>query len=262
MRAILAAMKVPPVRVTTPEPAFDMSSFLASANVPNPATTYKKGQAIFMQGDACTHVLYVQTGSVKVSALSATGREAVVALLGPGAFFAEGCLLGPSLHNSTAKAMTECVIVAIPKQQMLVLLRQTHEMSSQFITHLLTRNGRIESDLIDQLFNSTEKRLARALLMLAGYGTNNAPALVVPQISQATLADMIGATRSRVNLFLIKFRKLGFISYRGMQPLTINRSLVSVLLHDEHLPNEAGPAPGDRRGRSRRAQPAGSKRRG
>src|SRR6476469_5079081 len=166
-------MDVPPGRLTTPTHGFDMSALLASAGVTVPAATYKSGEPIFTQGDDCTHVLYLLSGSVKVSVLSKTGREAIVALLGPGAFFGEGCLLDVGNHNTSARAMTVCGVLPIPRQQMAKLLRHQHAMSTQFITHLLTRNDRIASDLIDQLFNSTEKRLARALLLLAGYGNNS-----------------------------------------------------------------------------------------
>ena len=176
--------------------------------------------------------MYIQAGGIKLSVLSKTGREAVVAMLGPGDFFGEGCLAGQPLRMGSATATTPTTILLVDKQQMVGLLHQEHAMSDRFISHMLARNIRIEEDLIDQLFNSSEKRLARTLLLLARYGKQDKPARVVPTISQATLAEMIGTTRSRVNFFLNKFKKLGFIEYDGDHPLKINSSLLSVVLHD------------------------------
>jgi CRP-like cAMP-binding protein len=176
--------------------------------------------------------MYIQTGGVKLSVLSKTGREAVVAMLGPGEFFGEGCLAGQALRMGTATAITPSVILLIDKGKMEQLLHKQHAMSDRFISHMLARNIRIEEDLIDQLFNSSEKRLARTLLLLARYGKQDKPVRVVPKISQETLAEMIGTTRSRVNFFLNKFKRLGFIDYNGENPLTINSSLLSVVLHD------------------------------
>jgi len=193
---------------------------------------YGRGETIFTQGDACEDVLYIQTGGVKLSVLSKTGKEAVVAMLGPGEFFGEGCLAGQPLRMGTATAITPSVILAVGKAKMVRLLHQQHAMSDRFIAHMLSRNIRIEEDLLDQLFNSSEKRLARALLLLARYGKQDKPVRVVPRISQETLAEMIGTTRSRVNFFLNKFKKLGFIEYNGEIPLKINSSLLSVVLHD------------------------------
>jgi CRP/FNR family cyclic AMP-dependent transcriptional regulator len=164
--------------------------------------------------------------------LSKTGKEAVVAMLGPGDFFGEGCLAGQPVRMGSATAITPSVILLVAKEKMVRLLHKQHAMSDRFIAHMLARNIRIEEDLIDQLFNSSEKRLARTLLLLARYGKQDKPARVVPQISQATLAEMIGTTRSRVNFFLNKFKKLGFIEYDGELPLKINSSLLSVVLHD------------------------------
>ena len=176
--------------------------------------------------------MYIQTGGVKLSVLSKTGREAVVAMLGPGDFFGEGCLAGQPLRMGSATATTATTILLVDKQQMVGLLHKEHAMSDRFIAHMLARNIRIEDDLIDQLFNSSEKCLARTLLLLARYGKQEKPARVVPTIAQETLAEMIGTTRSRVNFFLNKFKKLGFIEYDGDHPLKINSSLLSVVLHD------------------------------
>ena len=200
--------------------------------MPKTVVAYGRGESIFTQGDACEDVLYIQTGGVKLSVLSKTGKEAVVAMLGPGDFFGEGCLAGQPLRMGSATAITPSVILVVGKDKMVRLLHQQHGMSDRFISHMLSRNIRIEEDLIDQLFNSSEKRLARALLLLARYGKQDKPARVVPMISQETLAEMIGTTRSRVNFFLNKFKKLGFIEYNGKIPLKINSSLLSVVLHD------------------------------
>lgn len=185
-----------------------------------------------MQGDACEHVLYIQSGGVKLSVVSKTGREAVVAMLGPGDFFGEGCLAGQPLRMGSATAITTSSILMVPKARMVGLLHKQHEMSDRFISHMLARNIRIEEDLVDQLFNSSEKRLARALLLLARYGKQEKLSRMAPRISQDTLAKMVGTTRSRINFFLNKFKKLGFIEYDGELPLKINDSLLSVVLHD------------------------------
>jgi CRP/FNR family transcriptional regulator, cyclic AMP receptor protein len=218
--------------VERPVPPFNAQAFLDSAGMPKTAVEYCRGESIFTQGDACEDVLYIQSGGVKLSVLSKTGREAVVAMLGPGDFFGEGCLAGQALRMGNATAITPSVILIVAKDKMVRLLHQQHDMSDRFIAHMLSRNIRIEEDLVDQLFNSSEKRLARALLLLARYGKPDKPARVVPRISQETLADMIGTTRSRVNFFLNKFKKLGFIEYNGKIPLKINSSLLSVVLHD------------------------------
>jgi CRP/FNR family transcriptional regulator, cyclic AMP receptor protein len=212
--------------------AFNAHAFLESTRAANTVIKYGRGEAIFTQGDACDHVMYIQEGGVKLSVLSKTGREAVIAMLGPGDFFGEGCLAGQPIRIGSASAITPSVIRLVPKAKMIRLLHKQHAMSDRFIAHMLARNIRIEEDLIDQLFNSSEKRLARALLLLARYGKQDKPARVVPKISQETLAEMIGTTRSRVNFFLNKFKKLGFIEYNGEIPLKINSSLLSVVLHD------------------------------
>jgi CRP/FNR family transcriptional regulator, cyclic AMP receptor protein len=213
-------------------PVFNAQAFLDSEGVAKTVADYRRGETIFTQGDACEHVMYIQAGGVKLSVLSKTGREAVVAMLGPGEFFGEGCLAGQALRMGSATAITPSTILLVDKEAMVQLLHKQHAMSDRFISHMLARNIRIEEDLIDQLFNSSEKRLARALLLLARYGKQDKPARVVPQISQETLAEMIGTTRSRVNFFLNKFKKLGFIEYDGDLPLKINSSLLSVVLHD------------------------------
>ncbi len=211
---------------------FDARAFLDSAGFEKSVAAYGRDDTIFTQGDACHHVMYIQSGGVKLSVLSKVGREAVVAMLGPGEFFGEGCLAGQPFRMGSATAITPSTILLIEKQAMVRLLHGQHAMSDRFISHMLARNIRIEEDLIDQLFNSSEKRLARALLLLARYGKQDKPERVVPSLSQETLAEMIGTTRSRVNFFLNKFKKLGFIEYDGERPLKINPSLLSVVLHD------------------------------
>jgi len=212
--------------------AFNAQAFLDSPGLAKTIVEYRRGESIFAQGDACLDVLYIQSGGVKLSVLSKNGREAVVAMLGPGDFFGEGCLAGQPVRMGSATAITPSVVMLVGKQKMVKLLHKQHAMSDRFISHMLSRNIRIEEDLIDQLFNSSEKRLARTLLLLARYGKPDKPARAVPKISQATLAKMVGTTRSRVNFFLNKFKRLGFIEYDGDVPLKINNSLLSVVLHD------------------------------
>jgi len=213
-------------------PAFDADAFLASSGTSKTSAEYGRGETIFTQGDASGHVLYIRAGGVKLSVQSKTGREAVVALLGPGDFFGEGCLAGQPKRRGGATAITPSAILFLGKQNMIRLLRTQPAMSDRFISHMLSRNIRIEEDLLDQLFNSSEKRLARTLLLLARYGKQDKPTRTVPKISQETLAKMVGTTRSRVNFFLNKFKRLGFIDYEGGKPLTIDSSLLSVVLHD------------------------------
>jgi len=213
-------------------PPFTAQAFLDSAGIAKTLVKYARGQTVFTQGDACEHVLYIQSGGVKLSVLSKTGREAVVAMLGPGDFFGEGCLAGQLVRTGSATAITPSQIVLVAKATMGRLLHEQHAMSDRFISHMLARNIRIEEDLIDQIFNSSEKRLARTLLLLARYGKRQKPIRTVPKISEETLAEMVGTTRSRVNFFLNKFKKLGFIEYNGELPIKINNSLLSVVLHD------------------------------
>ncbi|MDQ3070975.1 MAG: Crp/Fnr family transcriptional regulator [Acidobacteriota bacterium] len=210
--------------------AFNAQAFLESAGVTRVVKEYERSHAVFSQGDLCGHVYYIQTGGVKLSVVSENGREAVVAMLAGGDFFGEGCLAGQKVRMCTATTMTRSTILAMRKGAMARLLHEEHAFSDRFISHVLIRNIRVEEDLIDQLFNSSEKRLARALLLLARYGKQERPHRVVPKISQETLASMVGTTRSRVNFFLNKFRKLGFIEYNG--ELKINSSLLTVVLHD------------------------------
>ena len=209
---------------------FDAQAFLESAGVAKTIVKYGRGETIFTQGDACDHVLYIHSGGVKLSVLSKSGREAVVAMLGPGEFFGEGCLAGQPTRMGSAAAITPSVILLIDKDAMVRLLHKQHAMSDRFIAHMLARNIRIEEALIDQLFNSSEKRLARTLLLLARYGKHDKPVRAVPPISQETLAEMIGTTRSRVNFFMKKFQRLGFIDYA--KGLKVNNSLLTVVLHD------------------------------
>ena len=209
---------------------FDLKGFLDSAGVSRRIARYRRGSLVFTQGAQANNVFYIQEGGVKLSVLSSRGREAIVAMLAPGDFFGEGCLAGQSLRMGTATALVPTTVLRIQKREMMRTLHEQSALSDRFIAHMLTRNIRIEEDLIDQLFNSSEKRLARTLLLLARYGHDGDSDRVLPDVSQGTLAEMIGTTRSRVNLFMNKFRKLGFLRYNGS--LTINSSLLSVVLHD------------------------------
>ena len=213
-----------------PPPHFDAQEFLDSAGVKRTIAKYARATKIFAQGDPATDVLYVQNGSVRLSVLSRTGREAVIATLGPREFFGEGCLAGQSIRMGSATAVTPSTILIVEKQEMVRLLHQESELSDRFIAHILTRNIRIEEDLVDQLFNSSEKRLARTLLLLARYGHDDTPVRAIPTVSQEILAEMVGTTRSRVNFFMNRFRALGFIEYNG--EIKINKALLSVVLHD------------------------------
>src|SRR6266487_3504419 len=214
----------------TPQSAFDLERFLHSVGTSRRQITYEPSQTVFAQGDPCTTVLYIQSGGVKLSILSGSGKEAVVAIFGPGDFFGEGALAGQPVRIATATAVETSKILVVQKRAMVRLLRSQHAFSDRFISHMLARNIRIEEDLVDHLFNSSEKRLARTLLLLARYGKQDVPHRVLPKLSQEVLAEMIGTTRSRVNFFMNKFRKLGFIEYNG--GLKINGSLMSVVLHD------------------------------
>ena len=218
-------------RRSAPSRKFNAQEFLDSSGVKREVAKYPGRRVIFSQGDPATDVLYIQEGEVKLSVLSKTGREAVIAMLGPGDFFGEGCLAGQPLRMGTAKTVMPTTLLRIPKRDMLRLLHDHSEFSDRFIVHMLTRNIRIEEDLVDQLFNSSEKRLARTLLLLARYGKEDTSQRVLPKLSQETLAEMVGTTRSRVNFFMNKFRKLGLIEYDG-GGLKVNSSLLSVVLHD------------------------------
>ena len=218
-------------KLTPPKgPTFDLHVFLDTAGVARRIHTFRKSEKIYSQGDPAKGVNYIQQGSVRISVTSAGGKEAVVALLGPGDFFGEGCLAGQPIRMGTATAVVPTSILFVEKNEMMRVLREQHSLSDLFISHILARNIRIEEDLVDQLFNSSEKRLARALLLLARYGKEDEPHAVLNTVSQELLAEMIGTTRSRVNFFMNKFRKLGFIKYNG--GLQINTSLISVVLHD------------------------------
>ena len=214
----------------TKTPVFDAQVFLDSAGVARKVVEFQRNATIFTQGDPSKHVMYIQTGTVKLSVVNEVGKEAVVAMLGPGDFFGEGCLAGQKVCMGTATASTPTTALAIEREEMVRVLHGEHEFSDRFIKYMLSRNIRVEADLIDQLFNSTEKRLARTLLLLARYGKAGQPQKVLAKISQETLAEMIGTSRSRVNMFMNKFKKLGFIHSNG--GLHINSSLLSVVLHD------------------------------
>jgi len=209
---------------------FDLHVFLESAGITRRVIKVARNARIFVQGSPATSVFYIRSGGVKLSVLSTGGKEAVVAILGPGDFFGEGCLAGQPRRIGTATAMAQTTVVRIGKEEMVRTLHQQPALADRFIAHMLARNIRIEEDLVDQLFNSSEKRLARTLLLLARYGEGAAPTRVLPKLSQETLAEMVGTTRSRVNFFMNKFRKLGFIEYNG--GLKINDALLSVVLHD------------------------------
>jgi CRP/FNR family cyclic AMP-dependent transcriptional regulator len=212
--------------------AFNARPLLGFSGIAKSVAEYARGETIFTQGDPSRHVLYIQTGGVKLSVLSKTGKEAVVAMLGQGDFFGEGCLAGQPVRTGNATSITPSVIILVGKKEMVRMLHKQHAMSDRFISHMLSRNIGIEKDLIDQIFNSSEKRLARTLLRLAHYGRQVKPARVVPRISQEKLAEMVGTTRARIKFFLTKFRRLGFIEDSGKNPLKINRSLLNVVLHE------------------------------
>jgi CRP-like cAMP-binding protein len=211
-------------------PAFDVQAFLGNAGVARSIVRYRRGQAIYRQGDEADAVLYIQAGTVKLSVVSERGKEAVVAVLAPGAFFGEGALTGAPRRLGHATALEACTVLVVDRAEMMRTLAAQPTLASRFITHLLVRNARAEADLVDQLFNSSERRLARALLLLARYGTDAAPHRTLPRISQEVLAEMVGTTRSRVNFFMNKFRRLGFVEYNG--EIKVHHSLLSVVLHE------------------------------
>ena len=213
------------------EPPLDANLFLESAGLGKRTASYARDDVIFSQGDPSTSVMYVRRGGVQLSVVSHSGKEAIVAMLRPGDFLGEGALADHPVRLETARATMPTTVLVIPKRQMTRLLHSEHAFSDRFITYMLLRNARLEADLVDQLFNSSEKRLARALLLLARYGNGDKPLRVLPAVSQETLAEMVGTTRSRVNFFLNKFRKLGFIEYDSAG-LTINSSLLTVVVHE------------------------------
>ena len=212
------------------ESIFDPKAFLATIGPGHSVSDFRKDEVVFRQSSAADAVFYVQKGKIKIVVASKQGKEAVVAVMNTGDFFGEGCLIGQPLRLATAKAMTESQIVQVSKAEMVRVLHAEPSFAELFMTHLLTRNSRVEEDLVDQLFNSSEKRLARTLLLLANFGQDGGPQPITTPISQETLAEIIGTTRSRVSLFMNKFRKLGFIDYNGH--LEVHSSLVSVLLRE------------------------------
>jgi len=226
----MAKAKARRVQSGEERPDFDTEAFLESAGAARRVVSYQKGKTVFSQGQPSDTVMYIQKGSIKISVLSRTGKEAVVAMLGRGDFFGEGALTGQSIRIGTATATVPTTVLIIEKGVMRGLLRDEPTFSERFISYMLARNIRIEADLVDHLFNSSEKRLARTLLLLARYGDQEGPEQRIPKISQETLAEMVGTTRSRVNYFMNKFRDLGFIEYNG--DLKVNTSLLSVVLHD------------------------------
>src|ERR1700723_4050597 len=215
---------------TARKPAFILQVFLDSAGLKRKLVDFRKKETIFSQGDPAENVLYIQKGGVRLSVVNESGKEAVVAILGPGDFFGEGCLAGQPIRIGTATAIAPTTALVIKKKEMIRVLHSEHAFSDRFISYMLSRNIRVKEDLVDKLFNSSEKRLARTLLLLARYGSGDKPQTLLPKISQDMLAEMVGTTRSRVNFFMNKFRKLGFIKYNG--GLQINTSLLSVVLHD------------------------------
>jgi len=217
------------VKASKTEP-FDLQAFLESGGVSGRVLKHRTGAVIYSQGDPCDSVFYIQNGDVKLRVISHAGKEAIVGMLGPGDFFGEGALAGQPLRMATAIATSPSAVLVVEKSQMIRLLHEQHALSDRFLAHVLARNTRVEADLVDQLFNSSEKRLARTLLLLARYGKRDIPHRVLPKISQEMLAEMVGTTRSRVNFFMNKFKKLGFIEYNG--GLKINDSLLSIVLHD------------------------------
>jgi CRP/FNR family cyclic AMP-dependent transcriptional regulator len=230
MQQTASTRNTKPKRKSTQKLAFDAQAFLDSAGVARKVEEFKRAEVLYAQGDAASSVIYLQTGGVKLTVVNEVGKEAVVAILGPGDFFGEGCLAGQPIRMGTATAVTPATVLVIEKSEMFKVLHAEHGLSDLFIKFMLARNIRIEADLVDQLFNSSEKRLARSLLLLARYGKEDQPQGVLPKMSQETLAEMVGTTRSRVNFFMNKFRKLGFIRYNG--GLQINTSLLSVVLHE------------------------------
>jgi CRP/FNR family transcriptional regulator, cyclic AMP receptor protein len=209
---------------------FDPHRFLATIGAGRKVVLFPKRRRIFAQGDAADAVFRIQTGKVRLTVVSNEGKEATIGILGEGEFFGEGALAGQALRMGSATAMTDCAVLQIGKKAMMAALHREHGLSDLFVAYLLARNIRYEEDLVDQLFNSSEKRLARILLLLANFGKEGAPETMVPKVSQETLAEMVGTTRSRVSFFMNRFRKLGFIHYNG--GLQVHRSLLSVVLHD------------------------------
>jgi CRP/FNR family cyclic AMP-dependent transcriptional regulator len=223
---------VPPTKTVKKGRAFDPRKFLATIGEGRKVVTVPKKQTIFTQGDAADAVFYIQEGKVRLTVVSKIGKEATLGILNDGEFFGEGGLAGQPLRMGSATAMTDCELLRIDKKAMILALHREHTFSDLFVAYLLARNIRYEEDLVDQLFNSSEKRLARILLLLAHFGKEGVPETVIPKISQETLAEMIGTTRSRVSFFMNRFRNLGFLDYNGGSGLQVHSSLLNVVLHD------------------------------
>ncbi len=221
------------LRISKPKPTADVDGFLRSGGAGTTVVAYQPREIVFAQGDASDSVMYLQEGTVKLSVLSRSGQEAVVAMLETGAFFGESALLSDPARHQAATAMTAATVLIIPKKRMTRLLHEQHDFSKRFIAHMLVRNSRLEDDIVDQLFNSSEQRLARALLLLAHHGQASKTHRVRPHLSQQTLADMVGTTRSRVNFFMNKFKRLGYIEYHG--GLKVNDSLATVILRNDRF---------------------------
>ncbi len=222
---------IAPTQLAKKKPDFDPRKFLATIGEGRKVVAFPKKQTIFAQGDPADSVFYIQAGKIRLSVVSKTGKEATLGILSEGQFFGEGSLAGQALRMGSATAMTDCELLRIDKKAMMLALHREHTFSDLFVAYLLARNIRYEEDLVDQLFNSSEKRLARLLLLLAHFGKEGAPETVIPKISQETLADMIGTTRSRVSFFMNRFRELGFLDY-GDSGLKVHSSLLNIVLHD------------------------------
>ncbi|HXM94724.1 MAG TPA: Crp/Fnr family transcriptional regulator [Candidatus Dormibacteraeota bacterium] len=231
MKVITSSKKIKSKIKLKQKRAFDAQAFLDSAGVARKIVQYRRSQKIYSQGDPASSVMYIQSGGVKLSVVNEVGKEAVVGILGPGDFFGEGCMAGQRICMGTATAITPTAILDIEKDEMMRVLHAEHALSDRFMSYILSRNIRVEEDLIDQLFNSSEKRLARTLLLLARYGKEPQPEKMLPKVSQEMLAEMVGTTRTRVNFFMNKFRKLGFIQYNN-DGLQVHNSLLTVVLHD------------------------------
>jgi CRP/FNR family cyclic AMP-dependent transcriptional regulator len=223
-------LRRPPPKGNSGSPAFDVQFFLDSTGLGRRIAKFQEKETVFAQGEPAKNVMYIQEGGVRLTVVNRTGKEAVIAILRPGDFLGEGCLAGQSIRITTATTIAPTTLLVIQKNEVIRVLHEQHEFSDRFIAYMLARNTRVEEDLIDQMFNSSEKRLARTLLLLARYGTEDQPQKVIPKVSQEMLAEMIGTTRARVNFFMNKFRKLGFIQYDG--EIHVNRSLLSVVLHE------------------------------
>jgi CRP/FNR family cyclic AMP-dependent transcriptional regulator len=211
---------------------FNPQTFLSTIDGGRKTLSFPKNQMVFSQGDSSDAVFYIQKGRVRLSVVSKKGKEATIGVLNEGNFFGEGCLAGQPLRMCSATAMTDCTLMRIDKKSMMEVLHREHAFSDMFVAYLLTRNIRYEEDLVDQLFNSSEKRLARILLLLAHFGKDGKPEIVIPKISQESLAEMVGTTRSRVSFFMNRFRKLGFIDYDGGSGLQVHSALLNIVLHD------------------------------